>query len=127
MLCLLLHRRHSWQRALGWLFVFSILITTCAQSYNRSVPGGDCKQVRQRREWRQLTELERHRFLTTVRVMQSQQRPTVYDKLARVHLDYRNATHGTWAFMAFHRVLILTLESELRKIDPALTLPYWDW
>lgn len=36
-------------------------------------------------------------------------------------------TVGTNRFLPWHRAFLLEFENELRKRDPELTIPYWDW
>ncbi len=48
-----------------------------------------------------------------------------WDKYDQIH----RATHGHCgpAFLPWHRELINRFEQLLRKVDPTVTLPYWDW
>ena len=41
--------------------------------------------------------------------------------------DYRNGAHRGPAFGPWHREFLLQVESDLRSIDSALSIPYWDW
>lgn len=59
-----------------------------------------------------------------------------YDDYVEVHLNAMNAMmtahmqnwgHLSSAFGPWHRVYLYHFESELRAIDPSVTLPYWDW
>jgi len=34
---------------------------------------------------------------------------------------------GFRRFLPWHRAYLITFERELRKIDPTLSIPYWDW
>src|SRR5579864_4424103 len=42
-------------------------------------------------------------------------------------MDYRNAAHSGPVFLPWHRKLLLEFESALQKVDPAVSIPYWDW
>jgi tyrosinase len=41
--------------------------------------------------------------------------------------DYRNGAHRGPAFLPWHREFLLQVESDLKSIDSALFIPYWDW
>ena len=67
-----------------------------------------------------------------------------YKTLADIHADrtrdpdgFVHATHrmhgqmygpiGLRRFLPWHRAYLIAFERELRKIDPRLSVPYWDW
>ncbi len=66
-----------------------------------------------------------------------------YDRYVKLHSDammqlrafpnepqdmtYRNAAHSGPVFLPWHRKLLLEFEGELQKIDPSVTVPYWEW
>ena len=60
-----------------------------------------------------------------------------YDDFVEVHLNammppmmsppLAGWAHQSPVFMPWHRVLLLELEKELQTLDPAVTIPYWDW
>jgi tyrosinase len=60
-----------------------------------------------------------------------------YDDFVEVHLDAMNVMmttppapswgHMAAAFSPWHRVLLMVFERELQSVNPAVTLPYWDW
>ena len=60
-----------------------------------------------------------------------------YDDFVEVHLNAMAVMESTppgqsWGHMAsafgpWHRVLLHHFEAELQQINPAVTLPYWDW
>lgn len=67
-----------------------------------------------------------------------------YERLVRIHADQvqdpdglvrsRHRMHGAMygptgfrRFLPWHRAYLIAFERELRKIDDALSLPYWDW
>jgi tyrosinase len=82
-----------------------------------------------------LSPEERRRFIGAVVEMK---RRGVYDEFVRIHID-RNSVdyndkvtgkrfgHVNPGFLPWHRQYLYLFERELRKIDPRVTLPYWDW
>ncbi|MEU4862465.1 tyrosinase family protein [Kitasatospora aureofaciens] len=56
-----------------------------------------------------------------------------YGQLAAVHADMSHRMHsmsgpvGTQRFLPWHRRYLLKLENLLRSVQPALTVPYWDY
>jgi tyrosinase len=62
----------------------------------------------------------------------------VYDQLVQIHIDrngmdYKDKDGGLRighvdpGFLPWHRQFLLLFEQELQKINPMVTLPYWDW
>ena len=41
--------------------------------------------------------------------------------------SYRNGAHRGPVFLPWHREFLMQLEADLRALDPALFVPYWDW
>src|SRR5260370_11274669 len=55
---------------------------------------------------------------------------TYWDKQEDIHKNAHEAgqdVHGGPAFLPWHRELCNRLEALLRKVDPQLSLHYWDW
>ena len=63
---------------------------------------------------------------------------SIYDQFVAVYLaaehlvdadgaDRPDAAHGGPAFLAWHREYLRCLEVELARVDPDVTLPYWNW
>ena len=44
---------------------------------------------------------------------------------ARIHGNL--CQHGWEEFLTWHRIYLYEFEQRLQDIDPAVTLPYWDW
>ncbi|MBZ5617662.1 MAG: tyrosinase family protein [Acidobacteriia bacterium] len=44
---------------------------------------------------------------------------------ARLHAN--DCQHGWEEFLTWHRLYVYYFEQQLQDIDPAVTLPYWDW
>lgn len=43
------------------------------------------------------------------------------------HLAYGGVAHGNSQFFPWHRAYLKTLEIQMQKYDPCVTIPYWDW
>ncbi|MFJ6723482.1 tyrosinase family protein [Streptomyces sp. NPDC091281] len=79
-----------------------------------------------------LTAAERRRF---VRALLELKRRGEYDAFVRMHIDHYvtdgegglRTAHMTPSFLPWHRRFLLELENALRRIDPSVTVPYWDW
>ncbi|MFD5251582.1 tyrosinase family protein [Streptomyces bobili] len=79
-----------------------------------------------------LTAGERRRF---VRALLELKRRGEYDEFVRMHIDYYvsdgegglRTAHMTPSFLPWHRRFLLELENALRRVDPSVTVPYWDW
>ncbi len=57
-----------------------------------------------------------------------------YDALVRIHFDRMTADgagnrigHQSPSFLPWHRRYLLDLERRLQAINPAVTVPYWNW
>ncbi len=85
-----------------------------------------------RKDQRDLTAAERRRFVAAVLELKRAGR---YDRFVRTHIDYYKAdgatglraAHMAPSFLPWHRQYLLEFERELREVDPAVTVPYWDW
>ncbi|MEV8548761.1 tyrosinase family protein [Streptomyces glaucescens] len=79
-----------------------------------------------------LTRAERRRF---VRALLELKRRGEYDEFVRMHVEYYVAdgerglrtAHMAPSFLPWHRKFLLELEKALRRIDDAVSVPYWDW
>lgn len=92
-----------------------------------------------RKNVRSLTPGERQAFVNALLTLKAEGR---YDKFVHWHHHvmqpavlsfeprdslYRNGAHRGPAFLPWHREFLLQLETELRSVDPSLSIPYWDW
>jgi tyrosinase len=84
-----------------------------------------------RRNASALTAQERAAFVAAVLELK---RRGGYDTLVKVHFDRMTADgrgqrvgHQGPAFLPWHRRYLLDFERRLQEIDPAVTVPYWDW
>lgn len=87
---------------------------------------------RVRKDHRQLSSAERERFNEALRELQGK---TAYKELVAVHEDMSHRHHtmsgmgpaATQRFLPWHRAYCLRFEDLLRKVDPTVTVPYWDY
>ncbi|KAJ1968146.1 hypothetical protein H4R35_006508 [Dimargaris xerosporica] len=77
-----------------------------------------------RKELRQLTTEERERFIEATRELH---RSADFDAFPAMHRRYAEVVHGNAVFLPWHRRYIKDYERALQRIDPQVTLPYWDW
>ncbi|CAL9348004.1 tyrosinase family protein [Streptomyces sp. enrichment culture] len=88
-----------------------------------------------RRNHLDLSREERRRFVAAVKEIK---RRGYYDELVRIHIrinstDYidkdtgKRVGHINPGFFPWHRQYLLLFERALRRVDPRVTLPYWDW
>ncbi|KAJ9061205.1 hypothetical protein DSO57_1022883 [Entomophthora muscae] len=85
-----------------------------------------------RREFRELSQQEQQSYFDAVRRLHQKPRAyrggkTMFEYFTRVHLEHQTRIHGTSIFLPWHRQFTYMYEQELRKIDPRVVLPYWDW
>ncbi|MFB7863892.1 grixazone synthase [Streptomyces sp. NPDC056069] len=82
-----------------------------------------------------MTAEEKRRFIHAVKEIK---RRGIYDRFVDLHIrvnsqDYldkitgKRLGHINPGFLPWHRQYLLRFERELQKVDPRVTLPYWDW
>ncbi|MEU5436025.1 tyrosinase family protein [Streptomyces sp. NPDC020719] len=85
-----------------------------------------------RKNQKNLTKAEKRAFVNAV--LELKRRGT-YDEFVRTHIEYfvgdgdegLRVAHMAPSFLPWHRRFLLDFERELRKINPRVTVPYWDW
>lgn len=85
-----------------------------------------------RKNVNQLTRTERRRF---VGALLEVKRRGEYDEFVHIHITHNapdgehrlRTAHMAPSFLPWHRKLLLELERALRRVDPSVTVPYWDW
>ncbi|MCS0638973.1 tyrosinase family protein [Streptomyces sp. LP05-1] len=85
-----------------------------------------------RKNQRDLTPAERRKFVGAVLELKRAGR---YDDFVRTHIEYYSAdgdgelrvAHMAPSFFPWHRQFLLDFERALRRVDPTVTVPYWDW
>ncbi len=79
-----------------------------------------------------LTRSERRRLINALLEVK---RRGEYDEFVRTHIEYYKpdgerglrTAHMAPSFLPWHRRFLLDLERALRRVDDAVTVPYWDW
>ena len=92
-----------------------------------------------------LTPTEKTKFLKALKTLKQtvpeKQTLSIYDQFVLRHvltMGFRrslgatgaaqgNPAHSYPAFLPWHRQFLREFEAELQKVDPTVTLPYWDW
>lgn len=92
-----------------------------------------------RKNVRSLTADEKARFVKALLELKA---AGVYDQFVHAHhhvmvpsvfpyeprdANYRNPAHRGPGFLPWHREFLMQLEGELQKVDPSVTIPFWDW
>ncbi|MFE9258159.1 tyrosinase family protein [Streptomyces sp. NPDC006879] len=85
-----------------------------------------------RQNQKNLTTSQKKRFVAAVLELK---RTGEYDEFVRVHQrwfrpddeDGLRVGHMSPSFFPWHRRYLLEFERALRQIDPAVSVPYWDW
>ena len=101
--------------------------------------------MRIRKNAAKLPRVERERYVNAlkalkgdiVRTLDDGTRVSRYDQFVALHLGVTrrlinqgsigDGAHGTPAFLPWHRKYLLMLEDQLREVDSAVTIPYWEW
>ncbi|MGW2818388.1 tyrosinase family protein [Streptomyces sp. NPDC001415] len=85
-----------------------------------------------RKNQRNLTSAERKAFVSAVLELK---RSGGYDEFVRTHIDFYvsdgedklRVAHMAPSFLPWHRQFLLAFERSLQRINPRVTVPYWDW
>lgn len=80
--------------------------------------------LRIRKDVTALTTTERTALSTAINALKTARG---YHRFVGDHANSMPTAHGQPAFLPWHRAFILNYESELRAIDPSVSLPYWNW
>ncbi|TXS56660.1 tyrosinase family protein [Streptomyces sp. t39] len=81
---------------------------------------------------RNLTRAQKRRFVDALLALKRSGR---YDEFVRMHGRYyvsdaedgARAAHMAPSFFPWHRRYLLEFEQALQKVDPGVSVPYWDW
>ncbi|KAH9909712.1 putative tyrosinase [Xylariomycetidae sp. FL2044] len=93
---------------------------------------GGWRQPDVRREWRELSSVERLEYLRAVKCLSSIPSTvcngTLHDEFAYIHRKIGDYSHEAAPFLPWHRYFIHIYEQTLRRrCQYGGTLPYWDW
>ncbi|MFD5029127.1 tyrosinase family protein [Streptomyces sp. NPDC058220] len=85
-----------------------------------------------RKNQRDLSGAERKRFVSAVLELK---RRGEYEDFVRLHIQYyvsdakggARAGHMAPSFLPWHRRFLLEFEGALQRVDPGVSVPYWDW
>lgn len=85
-----------------------------------------------RKDQSTLTSTERRDFVDALLAVKRSGR---YDDFVRTHNEFimsdtdqgERVGHRSPSFLPWHRKFLLEFESELQRVVPSVTLPYWDW
>ncbi|RKP06010.1 hypothetical protein THASP1DRAFT_19023, partial [Thamnocephalis sphaerospora] len=102
-----------------------VLVTALA-----SIPAANaeqCSGIRQRKEIRQFSQQERNDLFAAMVRLQQDGSPSTYDRFANDHNKYSKTSHGIAGFLPWHRAYLREVERALQRINPSVTLGYWDW
>ncbi|CAG2186031.1 unnamed protein product [Mytilus edulis] len=97
-------------------------------SSGRSQSGATGSQLRQRKEYRMLTDQEREDYHQAINDLKRDTSvpPNKYDALAEHHQQTSTTAHGGAAFVGWHRYYLFLYELALQEKNPNVMLPYWD-
>jgi hypothetical protein len=87
----------------------------------------ECKRLFARPNIHKISQDRLYKYTNAVKKLNEGSRPTKWDTLARKHIQYFRQIHRTPYFLVWHRLFLHEVEEELRKIDPEIRIPYWDW
>ncbi|KAJ9051829.1 hypothetical protein DSO57_1001076 [Entomophthora muscae] len=106
---------------------FPIALLVASLVVGRELPVCDKSRIRARRNIRTMPSAQVERYFSAVKQLNSGPKPTRWDSYALLHRTMFSQIHGTPLFLAWHRMMLYFVEKDLQKIDPSVTIPYWDW
>ncbi|KAI8612372.1 hypothetical protein BC830DRAFT_1083412 [Chytriomyces sp. MP71] len=87
--------------------------------------------TRTRSEWRNLNGTQRASFINAIKTLRTKPSrlhlESRYHDYIKVHADNADAIHMSPLFWPWHRAFLYEFETELRTIDPTVSIPLWDW
>ncbi|XP_028398036.1 uncharacterized protein LOC114521714 [Dendronephthya gigantea] len=86
------------------------------------------RDVRIRKEFTTMSYGERKRFVRAYKFVSTHQPfKRRFEYLVGLHQRLFKKVHVEKQFFPWHRWYLLQFENLLRRVDPRITLPYWDW
>lgn len=85
---------------------------------------------RRRRDIRDLAKWEVDRWVRAIQAVMkvpSDNSLSEWEELVQHHQTFGDEAHGGCYFLPWHRLFLLQLENLMRRHEPDVTLPYWDW
>ena len=82
-----------------------------------------CPKLHVRQDWKCLSQQQRRRVVNVWKQMYGN---GDIQRLTEFHVKYWPAWHKSTEFFASHRWFVNRFEKLMQKIDPGVTLPYWD-
>jgi tyrosinase len=110
----------------SWL-PFTYLVSLLVLLLGPSSLDAQCARTNVRREIRQLSPAQLSRYLNAVNQLNTGPWPTPYDQMVWRHISTAPENHGFPPFFPWHRVFLGNYETLLQRIDPSITVPYWDF
>jgi tyrosinase len=104
---------------------------TCGVWHDPPPPGPDARRVRKNQS--SLTAQERQNFVDAVKQLKATFHPgatiSIYDEYVHTHMMgmQTGSIHEGPVFFPWHRIFLRDFELELQAINPAVSLPYWDF
>lgn len=79
-----------------------------------------------------LTAAQKKRFVSALLAIK---RSGQYDEFVRLHVEFyvgdgdggQRVAHMASTFLPWHRQFLLEFEGALQRVDPGVSVPYWDW
>ncbi|KAI8618292.1 hypothetical protein BC830DRAFT_1043175, partial [Chytriomyces sp. MP71] len=91
-----------------------------------------CPTMAIRKDYRDLTNVEKQRFIQAVQKLRNQpsnlnpKQRSLYDDFTYIHTQNLNQVHGQPMFAPWHREMLRRFEATLRSVDSNVALPYYD-
>ena len=81
-----------------------------------------------RKDYREMTQAERNELVKAFKALRA---PDLIQDMANYHADDFDVIHfqgpATDVFLAWHRMAILEVEQTMQKLNPLISIPYWNW